>query len=184
MNGNPRYICAGGYVLSLLSKWKIPFGDIDLFMRYDDWKAIPLEPDMEAYMYQGFAMVKHHGKLQYIYLSIADFDPMEIIQTFDITICQVALYGGKIYMTDDAKEDIEKGTFHIIKENVRNLDLLHTRRRKYIKRGFKYAGFLESLDDILGLTENGPQIDLKAKKRSWKNPFVKSQNARGWRWAP
>lgn len=147
-----KVVCAGGYVLSMLTKWKVPYNDIDLFIAWEDWKRIDARVNMDDYVYSDFAAVKAKKPLQYIYLKKAQPPtPMEVIGTFDLTVCQVAIYGGKLYMTAQAKEDIARRQFHVIPRNVKRSGSTYRRIQKYIRRGFKFKGELEELDDILGL---------------------------------
>lgn len=148
----PGCVCAGSYALAhymgTLSTWSSK--DIDLFLTRAQWNALPHEEcTFPGYLEIPVRIKKGLNNVQYIWLPRLFYTPQNIIHTFDITICQVAMFLGYYYITNRAIKDIRNKTFHTIKDNIHNKVLSEKRIQKYKKRGFKYLGHLRSLDDIL-----------------------------------
>jgi hypothetical protein len=143
----------------MLTKWKVPYGDVDLFMDFDEWKELDIRVNTGDYMYSKFMVTKGRGVYQYVYLKGArPLTAYKVIRNFDLTICQVAVHQGKLYMTEQAKHDIENWQFHVIPRNVVRGHTTYRRVQKYKKRGFKFKGELEDLDVILGVAKESERI--------------------------
>jgi len=149
-------IIAGGwalhyYLAQLGQRPKWNPGDTDIFLNKTDFDRISGVEINELMPYNTFLVKpKDADGVQCIFISeCIRITPQKVIDSFDITICQIAYSKGTLYTTAQCTRDLKTGGFHTIRNNIRDRIGTAERVEKYQERGFKYLGHLRTLDDIL-----------------------------------
>lgn len=134
-------IVAGGYMTYLHSKGKFNYNDIDIY--FMNLKA--LDEVCKRLKTTGWARtedsptncenwIRFGSKMVQLISGFCYKDPFHVIDSFDLTCCQIASNGKKVFFHQNAIKDIDDGVINI--HRLTNKDRTYQRVIKYGVKGF------------------------------------------------